>query len=239
MKNLIVIGIMILISLSGSGCLKEGQESNSNMNAKALSPTKIVIMALDDTGSYKNWEKAKQVAKEIVVQLQPGDVFYLRKITGESYTDRCSLFRLEIPKIESSDFNNPFDRKAKKARRLSQKRINILKRAAINKISELKPSSAGSTDLNGFFAAADEKFALFKGPSVKILCIASDLQENVRYKPDLEFKGVYVAVVGFQPMKDPKRTQKFKKNWQSAFNKYGVKKTAFYRTDEKFNINNL
>lgn len=241
MKKTITISVFVLVSLISMGCLKENDQKLSGKKSisKKVEPNRVIIMALDGTGSYKNWDKAKQIAIDIVIQLEPGDVFYLRKITDESYTDSCTLFRLELPMIEKSNMENPFDRKAKKKHKLSKYRNNALKRATIERITKIKFTSAGRTDVNGMLAVASEKFKLFKKERIRILCIASDLQENVRFKPDLDLEDVKVAVVGFQPMKDPKSSQKFKEMWTKFFEKYGAKKTIFYRSDEKFNLNNI
>ena len=237
MKNLKPILCLILFAFIISGC----QSSNANQTKvePKQDPGRIIVMAIDDTGSYRLWNQAKNITAQIINQTKPGDVFYLRKITGESYTDKSTLFRLELPKMPASSYENPFDRKAKKHKKLFEYRTKALKQKAIKMVAKLQTSSAGHTDILSFLAIASEKFQLADKNAKRIICIASDLQENVRYKPDLNLSGAKIAIVGFQPMKDPKRTQRFKQKWINIFKKAGTTHTIFIRADERFNLNIL
>ena len=76
---------------------------------------------------------------------------------------------------------------------------------------KLKAIKATKTDFKGFLAVASEKFALQGTERHRLLIIASDLQDNVNYAPQLTFTDVRIAVVGFQPLPDPLKTQKLQK----------------------------
>jgi hypothetical protein len=73
----------------------------------------------------------------------------------------------------------------------------------------------------------------------KILIIASDLKDNVRYKVDLGLSGAFVAVVGFQNSKDPQESRNLKKHWTTKFMKSGAAKVIFLSIEERFSTNNF
>ena len=73
----------------------------------------------------------------------------------------------------------------------------------------------------------------------RVLLVASDLQDNVRFTPELNLNDAQVAVVGFQPFPDPKKTQKLKKRWTRFFIDLGARATRFFRADEAIQLNQL
>jgi len=236
MKRVIIICLLLFITAAISACHNPKRKTTETESKAKDKPKKIVMMGIDDTGSYHLLDQAKHIASHFIMQLEPGDVFYLRRITDKSYSDSCNFFRLELPQTEVSAIKNPFDRKARKQRKALEHHTQALKREAIKKIKEMKPIGARKTDIFGFLAVASEKFS-HKGQNIKpIVIIASDLQDNVRFKPDLILSDVTVAVVGFQVMNDPKETAKCRDKWKNVFNKAGASKTIFIRSDEKVNI---
>ena len=240
MKKIILTLYALALSTALVGCQNGKAEDISKVeDAPVDDSIRIICMGTDDTGSYKLWDQAKDIAGRIVMQLAPGDIFYFRKITAASYTDECTVFRLEIPRLKEADFDNPFDRKAKKIKKAFEFHVQNLKRQAIQRISNLKPSGAKNTDIFGFLAVASEKISLADKKAKPILIIATDLQDNVRFQPDLDLLGANIAIVGFQVMDDPKKTQGFKKKWRDHFNKAGAKHTLFIRAEEKFDLNRL
>ena len=64
------------------------------------------------------------------------------------------------------------------------------------------------------------------------------MKDNVHYSPDLNLSGTRVIVAGFPPMKDPKKTQDFKKHWKKFFAQIGATSTEFIRVDEKIHLEN-
>lgn len=231
--TMIILHLMIFlpISLFAANAMANGKPVNGQNSGR------VIVMGIDDTGSYGLWNQAKDIATQIILQLQPGDIFYFRKIIASSYIDESSFFRLEIPKLKEKLSNNPFDRESKRVRKMHNLQNLALKRETIKRISKLERVGAGRTDIFGFLAAASEKFGLQDQDYKRILIIASDLQDNVQWTPDLNLSGSKVAVAGFQPMENPKEAQNFQKKWQDTFKKYGATKTIFSRADEKFNLN--
>lgn len=238
-KNFYIVCLSMLLLFSGCQN-KDAIKSPQEEPAAKKELEKIVIMAIDDTASYGLWNEAKNIACQIINQLKPGDLFYLRKITDESYSDGSFLFRLELPRLPESNYDNPFDQKAKKLKKLFEYRVLTLKAEAMKRITAVQPSQAGQTDIFGFLSIAAEKFQIVNYKYKRLICIASDMQENVgRYKPEIDLSGTYIAIVGFQPMKDPQKTQSFKEDWIKTFQKAGAVQTVFIRADETIDLDKL
>jgi len=86
----------IWIALLGCETTKTEDSAKKKTEPKEK-PARVIVMAIDDTGSYSLWDQAKNIACGIIMQLDPGDIFYFRRITAASYTDDCTVFRLELP----------------------------------------------------------------------------------------------------------------------------------------------
>ena len=111
--------MILFLTLTLLSCQQiESKDRQQTKNSFQERKSRVVVMGIDDTGSYGLWEKAKSIAYSVVSQLRPGDIFYLRRITDASYTDDSGVFRLELPKIPISKIDNPFDRKTKRHKQL-------------------------------------------------------------------------------------------------------------------------
>ena len=234
----------MLCSLFTAVVLVSCQSSSGEQDSKAKpvpkqEPARLILMATDDTGSYRLWDQAKGIACGIIMQLEPGDIFYLRRITHESYTHQCSIFRLELPRMKETGSDNPFDRKAKRLRKAFALHVRALKEKAVNRVRGLKPVGARKTDIFGFLAFASEKISLVGQKARPMVIIASDLQDNVHWKPELTLSGARVFIVGFQVMKDPQKTQRFKEVWAKRFTEAGATRITYLRADEKVDLNRL
>ena len=204
MKNpLILVSLIVLIF----GCQDQEQASEK---IPAPKPRRVFIIGIDESGSYKLREQAKKLIARVISELQPGDILYLRRINDSSFLDQCTIFRLELPALEKSKSNNPFDRKAKRLRKSQLFHINSLKKEAIQRLADIKFKVAKNTDIYGFLGASNDRFNLAPQDYQKILIIASDLKDNVRYKVELGLSGAFVAVVGFQNSKNPHKRKSSK-----------------------------
>ena len=202
-------------------------------------PKRVIVFGVDDTGSYKLWNQAKNMALQVIQQLQPGDIFYCRRINEASYLDDSIIFRLELPCVDNANIDNPFDRRSKRLLRSRMGQINRIKREAYEKMAAILPTNAGRTDINGFFAAAMDRFSVASKEYQRVLIIASDLQENVNYNVELDLKGVQVLVLGFQTTEDPAETQRLKNKWIETFTRAGVGKVLFLSPEESFRAHYL
>jgi len=227
---------ILVFTVCLAGCQSDKGNTASSEAAKKQAPRSIVVFGIDDTGSYELWDQAKSIACRIVDQLQPGDILNCRRITDSSYLDTCLILKLEMPVFEEQGNSNPFDRKAKKITRQQDSGIKALKREACNRLSALRSINSKRTDINGFVAAAADRFALAPKEHKRILILASDLEDNVGYQPKVNLAGAQVAVLGFQSSKDPVKTQRVKQSWTKKFTEAGATRIVFLPLEEKFNL---
>ena len=232
-KKSYLCAFTIIIALLGCQDTKTEQQAATKIKQK---PSRIIVLGIDETGSYKLWAQVKTTVIRIIQQLKPGDIFYFRRITDASYLDTCTIFRLELPLIEKVENINPFDRKAKKVRRAQAGRINWLKNQACQRLSAVQFTNARHTDIYGFLAASSDRFGLAPKDFKRILVIASDLKDNVGYKVKLDLCGVVVVVIGFQASKDPGKTQQLKQYWTKKMTSAGAVRVIFLSVEEKFSL---
>jgi hypothetical protein len=229
LKKLCKILLALLLMAAILGCQNNVFENQKDTLKQKKNP-RIIVLGIDSTGSYQLWGQAKRISIKIIDDLEPGDIFYFRRITDASYLDSCTIFRLELPFINHK--SNPFDRKLKYLQRSQINRIDLLKKEAVKRLNQIKFTNAKNTDIYGFLAAASDRFALAPKSYQKNLIIASDLLDNIRYKVKLNLKDVKVAIIGFQASKDPLKTRKLKEKWAERFSRAGAVKVVFLPIEE-------
>ena len=207
---------------------------SSNKNPMRL----VVVAALDETGSYSMRSRGLAMAKSVIQVLQPRDVFYFRRITGSSFKEQNTIFRLEIPSIPPKPTNR-FDQRAWIRHHKGLRRVQTIKAQAIKILSQLKPIKAKRTDIYGFLAAASLRYQAEDeaGPTRRMMIIASDMQNNVtrQIKPDL--KGVEVQVIVWEPGDDPTKAYKLKKAWRKVLvDQCGARSVKFLTADMRLVI---
>lgn len=237
MKKLLMLCIFIvLILFAGCGDKNFGRADVTNSKSETK-PTRIIVVGIDESGSYELWNPVKKTIMSLIRQLKPGDILYLRRINSASYLDDCTIFRLEIPNISEPENVNPFDRKAKIYRTSLINHINSLKKEACKRVSDAEFKSSRHTDIYGFLAAASDRFNRAPKTRQRILLVASDLKDNVGHKAKYELTDTYVAVIGFQSSKSPAETRKHKAHWTQKFTAAGAEKVIFFSVEEKFSVN--
>lgn len=197
----------------------------------------VVVFGLDETGSYSFRNRAVAIANGVISNLQPGDVFYARRITDKSYTDSCAIFRLEIPKIGDPP-TNKFDRRARHVWKKKLKQVAMVKANAANFLSRLAPVKAKKTDIWGFFASVADRFRAEQGQNcLRMVIIASDMKDNCRRKTEIDLLGAEVIIPGFESGEDPTLTQKIKSGWTKSLEKFGAGSIVFLPPDCKLALN--
>ncbi len=194
----------------------------------------VVIYGIDETGSYAFRAQAISIAAEIIRLLEPGDIFYVRRITEKSYDDRCAIFRLEIPRV-MEQVSNRFNKRARLRRRRMLRRVEQVKARAIKVLAGVKPVKAPKTDIWGFLAAAADRIAYDcrqPGTEVKIV-IASDMRDNCHLDPKIDFRGAEVIIAGFESGDDPVKARKIKLGWQEKLQKKQAGAVSFLPPDCK------
>lgn len=228
---------MALFAVALLGCQNSGAEDTAEPDLSiAQEPKRVIVMGIDETGSYNLWKRAKSMGFDIIRGMQPGDIFYCRRITARSYLDKCAILRLELPYYKQDKNGNPFDRKAKNLRRSHGFQIDMMKKDACIRLDAALNQNAQLTDIFGFLAAASDKFSLAPVDFQRYLIIASDLVDNVKHRVKLDLSGASVAVLGFQSSEDPGKTQKLKGRWTKTFTDAGATEVIFLPPEETFTM---
>ena len=199
-------------------------------------PHQYIVFGADRTGSYKDMTGlALRIAEGFVRKAQPGDEMYFRWISGNSYKVDQVFAHLRLPAMKLSTVRNSYDRRAKYQQALLKQRITQIirmrKRNALLQIRKQCPGSTGRTDIYGFITAAADQFTSAPSDASRILVLATDLDDNRRYKiqPDLSNVAVYVYPVKNDP--DPARMKAKKDHWESYFKASGAISVRFVTPD--------
>jgi hypothetical protein len=201
--------------------------------ADSYAQGRVIVFGLDETGSYSFRKKAIAIAKSIIAGMKPGEVFYARRITHNSYDDSCAVFRLEIPQIGKAP-SNRFDPRARSSWQKKVKRVSLLKSEAIGVLSKLGPVKAPMTDIWGFLAAAADRIQAEHGPDFHpVVIITSDMKDNCHRKTDMDLNGAEILIAGFESGKDPKKAYKIKSNWKNGFKRCNAASVTFLPPDCK------
>ncbi len=196
---------------------------------------RVVVFGLDETGSYSFREKALSIARNIIGDLQPGDVFYLRRITDRSYHDSSSVFRLQVPAVMDEP-QNRFDPRARKEWLRSRQKSAQAKTRAQTVLASLKVVDAPRTDIWGFFAAAADRFQVEGDGRQRLVIIASDLRHNCGVKPQIDLSGCEVHVVGFETGRNPVEIQQVRAGWAKELKGCNAAAVSFHPVDYAFNL---
>lgn len=198
----------------------------------------VAVYGIDETGSYSFRNKAIALGQGIIKGLDPGDVFYARRITDGSYKDDCNVLRLELPEVGTPP-QNKFDKRARHQWQRKLDMVTGLKVQASNALSSMAPVKAKRTDIWGFLAAAADRFkAECKGDCEKVIVIASDMKDNCNREVKMDLAGVTVIVAGFESGNDPALALKIKEGWNKSLKKYGVSAVEFLPPDCTLTLKN-
>jgi hypothetical protein len=203
----------------------------------AAQDRRVIVLGLDETGSYTFRSKAIDIAAGVIGEMQPGDVLYVRRITDKSYDDACAVFRLSIPEV-SPPPRNRFNPRERQAWEQGLRMVEMLKAKAVQALKELAPVKAKKTDIIGFLKAAEDRFRIEpSGTFSPIVVITSDMQDNRGLKVSLDLVGAEIWIAGFQPTDDPVATGKAKSEWQRKLQAGNASKVTFVPTDCRVSLN--
>jgi hypothetical protein len=216
-KKLAFISISLLISLAAV--------------APAKAESLVMVLGLDESGSYHLRQQSMNMAKSVIAQMEGGDVLYIRRITSQSYKDDGSaIMRLELRPTPPKS-KNFFDRKARATRERVLLANARMKKKAMAVISGLKQKKAAQTDVWGFLSAAQERLHREKARGQRLLILATDMQDTVGRSTNLELTGVHILVVSFEGTTSPKATQSIRSHWRKIFMKAGAEAVEFWPAD--------
>ena len=200
---------------------------------------KVVVYGIDESGSYPFRLQSINIARNIIMNLKPGDILYLRWITDKSYDDSCSILRLEIPRV-GGKVSNKFNKKAHYRQQFLIMRGKLLKQKAIRMLEETEPVKVKKTDIWGYLAAAADRIDCEHcrlGSCETKIVIASDMEDNCHLDPEIDLQGADVIIVGFKSGSDPTKTRKLKTAWKQKLMSRKASTVNFLFPDCKFFLN--
>jgi len=173
------------------------------------------MFGLDETGSYSLRNRAVALIQSVIAGLKPRDVMFLRMITASSFTDDCSVFRLEVPAQNCRQPENKFNQRARAEYRRCLQQVQAVKAQAMAMVARLEPQKSGRTDLWGFLAAAAQRLeSEGKAGDRRLLIVCSDMVSNVKRDVAVDLSGVEVLVVLWEAGEDPAAAQRLQNYWR-------------------------
>ena len=222
-RNLIILCVAILLGTVASAVAAEPRP-------------RAIVFGLDETGSYAFREKALDIARQVIAGMQPGEVFYFRRITEASYYDNCAVLRLELPDIGARPTNR-FDPRAQRHWQQEVKRVRDLKIRAVEALDQVQPIKAKMTDVWGFMAAAADRIGFeTRLGRVPVVVITSDMKDNVHLQTKLDLAGAEVLIAGYEVDKDPNKTLKFKESWTKTLKACNAAAVTFLPPDCRLDL---
>lgn len=196
----------------------------------------VVVFGLDETGSYNLRQGALRMAGSVIAQLDSGDVLYVRRITHQSYSDDCIVFRLEIPAV-GEEPDNRFDTRARRVWKSRQKAVAEIKKKAVCQLSNLKSIDPPRTDIWGFLASAAERIR-YENPAdcQPVVVIGSDMIDNCRKKTQLDLNGARVLIAGFESGEDADKARDVRTRWIQELTHCNASEITFLPPDCGFSL---
>ena len=212
------------------------QSTSLSSNAFAGSCKRVIVVGIDFSGSYSMLNKGLNITQSIISTLEPKNCLYVRKITGESFADSCSLLPrpLCIPPLPVKP-ESRYNRHAWIEYLRASKRMVAQKRQAISAMSKIVHERSNRTDIYGFLAAAAVRLSLVNATD-KHIVIISDMQDNKQLDLTVDLKNVSVHVVAFQAGSDPRYQERLEKAWRKVLKRCGASEVNFYPADVPFSL---
>ena len=232
---LLLICSIILSSFIMNGCSNssDGTESakkQGQSEKKSTSPL-FGVVGIDVSGSYKGMTlKAVEICKNIIMNANYGDEYFIRTISSESYPPETSDGHdntvaherfIEIPTAP-----NRFNKKAKIRYLLAQRKFQAQKNNIVQFLEKMRFKPAQRTDIYGFIAAASDLFAGAPDGFRKVLMFATDLKDTASFSCSPDLSGVEVVIFEFLVDADPTKSQNRRIEWEKRLKKWGATKVT-------------
>ena len=203
----------------------------------AQAAQRIIVYYIDSSGSFQLHKKAVEIGKNIVRDMSPGDILYVRLIHEESFTHRANVFRLQLPLILKPP-KNRFNQLAWLRYHRARQAVLILKAKAIKLLADLKPMNSQKTDIWGALAGAADRFKAENRPDQRrYLIIASDMLDNRKMRCEIELMQAQVYIVAFQSLSNPRDARWLQRYWtQILTTKCNAKSVRWVPPDANFRL---
>jgi hypothetical protein len=223
----VLLAILMLFIVSCKG--------HSSKNEKMEHEPIACVIAIDGTRSYKYIDKAKQTTARIVQNLPGNSKVYVRWITKDSLSDKCSVVTALFP--NTSKPHNPFDVKAKQRYHTALIKFQQTSKQATKAIIDSQSPRAGQTDIYGALYASSVRFS-GNTDMKRVLILLTDMDDNVgnKDKLNINLENVTVKIMDFQAgPEDDKR----KEQWLAYLTSRGAASVQFLPIDEPLNMEGI
>lgn len=232
---LLLICSIILSSFIMSGCSSssEGTESakKQGQSKSKSANTLFGIVGIDVSGSYEGMtSKALKISKNIIMNANPGDEYFIRTISSESYPPKSSnghdntIAHEKFISLPSAP--GRFNKRAKLRYLLAQRKFQAQKTNVVQSLEKMRFSSAHRTDIYGFIAAASDLFAGAPAGFRKVLMFATDLKDTAGFSCSPDLSGIEVVIFEFLVDADPTKSQNRRIEWVQRLKKWGATKVT-------------
>jgi len=183
---------------------------------------RIIGVSVDQTGSVTAREFARYIGfieRTIVPELTSGDIFIIGAITAHS-----SQAEAVIREFPTTDLY--YDPR-------HEARLDSLRQEIVHVLRQLKPGQDQRTDIVGLLAKTSRLMACRDSTWTKYLFVFSDLEDNVRGRPNgsmPDLTGVRVYVIGASHEPGPNDIEAYAEKvaaWQTACHDYGYTANTF------------
>ncbi len=192
----------------------------------------FTVFGADRTEGYSTMtETAMAIAIDRVKRASEGDEVVVRWISDRSYQPDQAITHLKVPEVNLPKVINRFDKKGKRRRAVAinkyKHHVSAVKISAINALKKQCVGSTMRTDIIGFITAAAELFAAAPDGKDKLLVLATDLNDNRKYRVDIDLHGAHVQVYLLRSVADPAQVMRIRDHWSGLFNKWGAAQVDF------------
>ena len=198
---------------------------------KPVAPTRLLVCGIDRTGrlggsrSPETRKAAAHDCADVVKLAGPGDEVIVRDISDRSAGDDQEVCRVVLP-AAPRDCLNKFDKRCSHQALKGRQLLASVRDETIRKVETADLTPARHTDIFGFMQAASRDFEREPG-RVHELYVASDLDDNKRFKLAPRLNGAKVTVFLFQNGKDPEGVEARKAKWGQRFREWGAQSVDF------------
>lgn len=183
--------------------------------------SRVIVCGIDRTGSYRFTRAGLELCGRVLASANAGDEFIARWISGASYSNNEFVARVRLPG-PIPDCPNPFDDLCRRRRASAIARLSTVKRAELTRLLGLRPPLATRTDIYGFVQSAADIFASAPRDAERWLYIATDMEDNRRFRLSADLSAVQVVILAFQTSADPRYTLRLRDRWIAYLGQCGA-----------------
>lgn len=224
--------VILPIALALFGCNHAGRFLGPReVEKKPTVPTRLLVCGIDRTGRLggsrapETRRAAAKLCADVVKMAGPGDEVIVRYISDRSAGDDQEVCRVILPG-GARTCSNKFDRRCSHLALKERQLLASARDEAVRKVEAADVTPARHTDIFGFMQAA--AYAFERAPDrVHELYVASDLDDNKRFKLAPRLSETKVTVFLFQNGKDPEGVEARKANWDRLFHEWGARSVDF------------